>query len=679
LNDVLRERRRDELALRPQRRDELGGEGGEVAVRAQVGAALEVDVDAVEAEARDERVEVRDERALVAARPPARSRAVTRIDARRRQGPASASTKETMPKTGTILAVAAAARAAVGCKGVMRADLGPSGGATSGGAAGSTMTDPPFTGVGGTIIEGPVTGAAGSPPLDVGRISIHRLNNFEYDNTVHDLLGVHGMAQDTFQPDEQGEFDNDADAFTINDARFQAYFDAADAIGETVFADTALLQTYVYGLASPACTPSTTDTTCSSRIIAAFAQKAWRRPLSTSEVQDLVKLATDAIALGETADGSIKQVVKTLLASPPFLYRIELDANPTSLVAHELDPYELATRLSYLLFSSMPDDTLFGLAASGQVRFPAILEQQVERMLAAPEGAHFSESFAGQWLGVRNLQAHQVDPTVFPAFDEPLRAAFVQEELLYFNEFLTGPLSMRAFLTTPENFVNARLAMHYGFPPVDETAGFQKVTNGDPNRLGFMGLGGVLTATSFSYRTAPSYRGSWLLENLLCETIPVPPPSVPVLNPPAGPVPNPPDDVRSRLAAHARQADCAVCHVIFDPVGLGLENFDGIGLYRTKYDDGTPIDASGMLQTGETFSSLSQLAAILSSGAHQQELLDCASKKVMTYALSRMLTPADAPFLSQVRGAWAQQGYGLEALLKDVVTSPTFRYRRGEM
>ncbi|HEV3032347.1 MAG TPA: DUF1595 domain-containing protein, partial [Polyangia bacterium] len=234
---------------------------------------------------------------------------------------------------------------------------------------------------------GPTGGATGAGPVvlprvngDVGRVSIHRLNNLEYDNTMRDLLGVDGMAQKTFQPDEEGEFDNDADAFTMNDARYEQYFNSADAIGETVFMDTAaagLRQTYVYGLVSPPCAPSATDTTCSQEVIAAFAQKAWRRPPTPAEVSGLVKLATDALALGETADDSIKQVVKTLLASTQFLYRVEYDANPASLTAHALDPYELATRLAYLGWSTMPDKTLFDLAAAGQLDTDASLTAQI--------------------------------------------------------------------------------------------------------------------------------------------------------------------------------------------------------------------------------------------------------------------------------------------------------------
>jgi hypothetical protein len=502
---------------------------------------------------------------------------------------------------------------------------------------------------------------------------------------MRDLLGVDGMAQTTFPPDEEGEFDNDADLLTINDARFEQYFDNADRIGEEVFADTSptgLLQTYVYGLVSPACTPSATDTTCSSKIIAAFGAKAWRRPLTTAEIQDLQTLATNAIGLGETADGSIKQVVKTLLASPPFLYRIEYDANPTSTVPHAISQYEMAARLSYLGWSSMPDQALFDLAAEGQLLTDAVLTQQVDRMLADPKGANFTTSFAGQWLGARDLQYHQVEPTAFPTFDDALRSALVTEELLYFNQFLTGPLPMTQFFTNHNNFVNARLAQHYGFGNPTGTS-FLLVTNGAPARVGFLGLGGYLTFTSYSYRTAPTLRGKWVLLDLFCQVIPPPPPGEPQLDQP----PNLPtsqatqqEDVRARTLAYSASAGCAPCHALLDPIGLGLENFDGIGAYRTKYSQTstTTIDASGTLPTGETFHSLPELATVLSQGVYRQQLTDCASHKMMTYALSRELTDSDDPYLNQVRTRWSAQGYGLKDLMKDIVTNDTFKFRRGE-
>jgi hypothetical protein len=546
------------------------------------------------------------------------------------------------------------------------------GGSAGGGLGGS---------VGGCNCPAPKTPG----PLDPGRIDIHRLNNFEYDNTMMDLLGVNGMAEGTFQPDEQGEFDNDADAFTMNDARYEQYFENADAIGEEVFADTSptgLLQTYVYGLVSPACAPSATDTTCSSKIIAAFAAKAWRRPPTPQEVQDLQALATNAISLGETADGSIKQVVKTILASPQFLYRIEYDPNPASTTAHPVDPYEMASRLSYLGWSSMPDKTLFDLASSGQILSDAVLVQQVDRMLADPKGANFTTSFAGQWLGARDVQVHQVEPTAFPMFDDALRSAFITEELLYFNQFLTGSLPFTKFFTTNTNFVNTRLARHYGFGTPTGTS-FQMVTGGSPDRVGFMGLGSFLTLTSYSYRTSPTLRGMWILHNLNCQVIPSPPPSAPGLE--QGPVSatdpaTQHEDVRALLTAHRASATCAACHALLDPIGLGLESFDAIGAYRTKYSatSTTPIDASGMLPTGETFNSLLQLAGILSQGTHLQQLTDCASHKMMTYALSRQLTTTDEVYLNQIRTAWDAQGHGLKDLMKDVVTNDTFKFRRGE-
>jgi hypothetical protein len=521
------------------------------------------------------------------------------------------------------------------------------------------------------------------PPLDSGRIDIDRLNNFEYDNTIRDLLGVDGMAQATFQPDEEGEFDNDADAFTLNDARFEQYFDSADALGEEVFADTSptgLLQRYVYGLVTPACTPSTTDTTCSSEIIAAFGAKAWRRPLTPDEVTGLQTLATNAIMLGETADGSLKQVVKTMLASPQFLYRIEYDPDPASPVPHPISQYEMASRLSYLGWSSMPDQTLFDLANQGLL-IDANLAPQVDRMLADPKGANFTTSFAGQWLGARDMQAHQVEPTAFPNFDEPLRAAFVTEELMYFDQFLTGTLPMTQFFTNTNNFVNTRLATHYGFGTPTGTT-YQMVTDGSPNRIGFLGLGSFLTFTSYSYRTAPTLRGKWILLNLLCQAIPSPPPGVPTLDGTAQPT-DPSaqqEDVRARLTAHRAAAFCAACHAQFDPIGYGLENFDPVGAYRTKYSatSTTTIDASGMLPTGQTFSSLPQLAMVLSQGLQLEQLTDCASRKMMTYALARELTLADVPYLNQVQMQWSTQGYGLKDLMKDVVTNDTFKFRRGE-
>jgi len=311
-------------------------------------------------------------------------------------------------------------------------------------------------------------------------------------------------------------------------------------------------------------------------------------------------------------------------------------------------------------------------------------------MLADPNAKksnQFTESFAGQWLGARDMKGHQVEPTAFKMFDDTLRDAFIQEELLYFNEFLKGALPMTQFFTADINFVNARLATHYGFTPVTGTA-LQKVTNTTDTRVGFMGLGSFLTFTSFSYRTAPTLRGKWVLENLLCQTIPMPPANVPKLDPGTATDPNlQSQNVITRLMAHRTQADCAACHALLDPIGIGLENFDAIGAYRMKYANGEMITPAGVLPTKETFMSLKELATILASGdptsddpaksGYAKKLTDCASEKMMTYALSRAVVPTD-PYLQQVRKKWAGEGFGLKPLLKDIVLNDTFRWRRGE-
>jgi hypothetical protein len=572
-----------------------------------------------------------------------------------------------------------AALGAMACNGAISGEgTMPGSGDMTGGSAGSTGS----TGAGANtpVPTGPGAGGAsgtGSTTADPGRISIHRLNNLEYDNTMMDLVGVPGMAEATFQSDETGEFNNDADAFTMNDARYEQYFDAADTIGEALFASPTLKAKIL------TCAPTAPTDACTSTIISAFGLRAWRRPLTTTEVQGLVALAGQATALTppETAENAVKLVVKTMLASPQFLYRIEFDTNPASLTPHALTPYELASRLSYLMFSSMPDATLFGLAASGQIQTDANISMQIDRMLADPKGANFTNSFAGQWLGASTMASHNVEPTAFPTYSPALSAAMATENLMFFNEFLTGALPFTQFFTTQENFVNTTLATHYGFGTPTGTA-FQKVTNGSPNRVGFMGLGSFLTFSSYSYRTAPTLRGKWILLNLLCQVIPPPPPNVPTLDPATGMASDPSlqqENVRARLEAHRQAATCAACHATLDPIGLGLENFDAIGKYRTSYSAGGPtIDSSGMLPSGETFQSLPQLAMILSQGTHLQQSTDCASHKMMTYALSRELGSSDDPYLNQIRTTWATQGWGLKPLLKDIVLNDTFRFRRGE-
>jgi Protein of unknown function (DUF1592)/Protein of unknown function (DUF1588)/Protein of unknown function (DUF1595)/Protein of unknown function (DUF1585)/Protein of unknown function (DUF1587) len=510
------------------------------------------------------------------------------------------------------------------------------------------------------------------PPAnaDVGRVAIHRLNNREYDNTIHDLLGVTSTALMSFISDQTADFDNSADALIITDVSYEQYYKQAETVAGQAFADPALAARIL------TCAPaSATDTTCTRQIISTFGLRAWRRPLEPAEVDRLTTVATDATALGEDFAGSIKQVVTVMLAVPHFLYRIELDPDPSSTARHALGPYELASRLSYLGWSTMPDAQLFALAASGDILRDDVITKQLERMLADPKGATFVESFGGQWLGMRALQSHQVEATAFPDWDEPLRQAMVQEGLRYFQDFLVTNRSLNEFFTADINFVNARLARHYGFSGVVGDAP-TKLTNGADQRQGFLGLAGFLTQSSFSYRTAPTLRGKWVLENLLCQTIAPPPAGVPKIDNEMAKDPASQSlNVSAKLAEHRNNDKCSFCHKILDPIGLGLESFDGIGRFRTAYPNGDPVDASGEMPNGETFSGIQQLTGILS---RDTRFGDCASVKAMTYALGRAVTDADQPFLDQIRYRWRSGGNSVRALLKAVVLSDTFRYRRGQ-
>jgi hypothetical protein len=519
--------------------------------------------------------------------------------------------------------------------------------------------------------DGLVGGAGPSPGpipgLDPGRAVIHRLNNFEYDNTIHDLLGLEAWARATFQPDEEGEFDNDGEAFTMNDARYEQYFNSAGTLAAAALTDLgARARIFV-------CAP-TTDPMCFARIVRTFGGRAWRRPLTDDEVAHFASLADALAAAGRSADDVMTAVVQAMLSSSSFLYRIEWDPDPASLTPHPVGPYELASRLSYWLWSTMPDDELFGVADTGALTKPAVLLSQLDRMLDDPRSQAFVESFAGQWLGVRDLVAHQVEPTAFPDWDEALRAAMAEEMKLYFTAFLSETRPFDRFPNTDLNFVNARLARHYGMDATGLGAVPVQVTNTRDARKGYVGLAGILTATSFSYRTDPRTRARWILSSLLCTPEPFPPDSHP------GPSPA---SVMSAMTVREQIDDivasgqtCATCHDVFEPLGLALENFDAIGRFRVQDDRGVPIVTPGSLADGARILDEPGLA---DSIAGDPRFVDCASKKALTYALGRDLGASDDPHLENIRDAWNGQGRTLRALLEDIVVNDTFRFRRGEV
>jgi hypothetical protein len=514
----------------------------------------------------------------------------------------------------------------------------------------------------------PEAGDAPLPGFDPGTVAIHRLNNNEYDNTVRDLLGVITHARDTFVPDERDDFDNTADYLSMNDARYELYFQSAEATADAAFSHPASRDRVVV------CAPvDAADTACVERVVRTFGARAWRRPLTDEEVSGFVALVAAERAAGKDADGAFKTLVTAMLSSLSFLYRVEIDPDPTSHAPHAVGPYELASRLSYWLWSTMPDDALFALAASGELLRPETLAAQLQRMLGDPRADAFVESFAGQWLGIREIAGESIDPLRYPQWDEAARPDLVREMQLYFMEFLRGDRPFDQFLTADFNFVNARLAKYYGVNPAGLGDALQRVAITTDAREGFLGLGGAIFTMSATWSDLARVRGLWILREVLCddkvsfaaeEDHPL---SLLESIERDGEKPVPIRDQIARILA--TPGGCAKCHASIEPLGLGFETFDRVGQARVG------ADATGMLADGTPFSGEPQLAALL---AADPRFLDCTVRMALTYALGRALTDDDAAHLSLVRRGWAAEGLGLRALLARIVLDDTFRFRRGE-
>jgi hypothetical protein len=317
----------------------------------------------------------------------------------------------------------------------------------------------------------------------------------------------------------------------------------------------------------------------------------------------------------------------------------------------------------------MPDAELFDAAASGHLRSAGGIRSQVQRMLADPKADGLRKGFASQWLATRSFARHQPDPTMFPTFDEPLRAAMIEEAELFFAEFLQNGAPIGEMMTPDFGFTNDRLATHYG-EALPGSAEVIEVELAAGDRRGLLEQGAWLVATSASTRTSPVNRGRWILDQLLCNPVPPPPPDVPPLEPP-----EPGETVRETLAKHRENEVCAGCHNQLDPAGLGMEGFDPVGVERTL-ENGVPIDVSGAIPPGTEFSGSDELAALL---ADDPRFVSCLSRKLYGYALGREVATEDSPFLADIDDALAADGGSLDVLVELVATSPAFRMRPREV
>lgn len=419
------------------------------------------------------------------------------------------------------------------------------------------------------------------------------------------------------------------------------------------------------------CDPAT-GPVCVDKIISTLARRAYRRPVTKTEVAALTRFVALAKADGRTPEQGIQLAIQAMLVSPHFLFHIEHDPNPTDPnAAHKISDVELANRLSYFLWSSMPDEELQTLGETGKLSQPAVLDAQVKRMLADAKASAMAENFAGQWLEIRNLDNIKPDPVKFPAWGDELRDAFKTETRMFFDNMLRENRPIGEFLNARYTYLNEFLAKYYG---IDDVQGpeFRRVELKTEERGGILSQGSVLAVSSYPSRTSVVIRGKYILQNILGTPPPPPPPDVPPLD--EGSV-GTAMSLRQQMEKHRANAICASCHSRMDPLGFGLENYDAIGKWRTM-DGKFPVDSSGVLPSGKSFSTPLQMREILTG--MQADFARCLTEKMLVYALGRGLKPYDKRTVEDIDDKLAASGYGFQTLVDDIVHSLPFRERRGE-
>jgi hypothetical protein len=424
------------------------------------------------------------------------------------------------------------------------------------------------------------------------------------------------------------------------------------------------------------CQPKTPreETPCARTIVSTLAKRAFRRPVTAADLKELMQFYQAGRGEEGSFDGGIEGALQRILADPEFIYRGERE--PAALPAgrpYRVSDLALASRLSFFLWSSIPDDELIDVAAQGRLKDPAVLQKQVRRMLADPRSSALVGNFTGQWLGVRALKTSEPVVNLFPDFDDNLRSAFQREIELFFGSVVQEDRSVLDLLTADYTFVNERLAKHYGIPNIYGPH-FRRVTlpASLDMRRGLLGKGALMTVTSQAARTSPVIRGNWYLTTFLGVTAPMPPPDVPALKEKTveiagnSKVPT----MRETLLAHRTSPTCSACHQIFEPMGLALENFDAVGAWRT-HDEGTPIDASGVLPDGTKVDGVVTLRN--SAVKYSDQFARVVTEKLLTYALGRGTEYQDMPMVRSIVGDAAAQQYRFSSLVMSIVSSDAFQ------
>ena len=507
-------------------------------------------------------------------------------------------------------------------------------------------------------------------PKDPGLFVIRRLNKVEYGNTLHDFLGIDpSIARDL--PDE---VPGEGYLNTLSPLQTEQYLVIAnEALNKSLGpkdGPPTNRQKLLFGT-TPTSEKDWRDS--AKKVASSLTRSAYRRPATDQEIAVLMSVYDLARENKLDYQASLRMMLKAILISPQFLFITPAREPSASESIVPLDDYQLASRLSYFLWSTMPDAELWALADQGKLREPAILGAQTKRMLLDPRSKALFDGFGAQWLGVKGLKDKRFDPAKFPSMTPELRSAMYDEVQLLFDTIIRENQDIITFINGDYTFVNENLAKIYGLEKNITGTQMRRIQITDANRGGILGMPGILAMTSFPDRTSAVKRGAWVLEQVLGEHIPPPPPNVPALEKQdKKKVAN--MTLRQRTELHRTNSVCANCHKVMDPIGFGLENFDAIGRWRDKDDSGAPIDAGGELPGGLKFNSPKELKAIIAN--RKEDLVRNLAEKLLAYALCRQIEGYDQIIIDNLLENISKDGYRMQSLITEVVTSYPFTHRR---
>lgn len=513
-------------------------------------------------------------------------------------------------------------------------------------------------------IVGPNTGSSTDPlcPLpNPGPAPLRRLTRTEYDNTVRDLLGDATKPALAFPKDETAlGFDNNAQALSVSSLLAEQYMTASEALAKTAVANLSQLVP---------CDPTTGDA-CARQFIQTFGKRAWRRPLVQTEIDALDTVFTMGSTGADFATG-IQLVIEAMLQSPYFLYRVEFGAGTPlpSTNALPLSDYEMASRLSYFLWNTMPDDALFAAADSAQLHTKEQVLAQARRMIDDPKAHDAVANFNQQWLMLYQVDDLDKDATIFPAWNASLRPLLKQETTTFTDAVTFGGGSLNDLLTAPYTYANQTLADYYGLQGVSGDT-FQKVSVDPAQRSGMLTQGSILALTSHADQTSPVRRGKFVQTQLLCQSPPPPPPNLNI----KPPVVDPTLTTRQRFAQHTADPFCAGCHRWMDPIGFGFENFDAIGKFRTT-ENGTPIDSSGEMTFSDVDGNFNAVTGLAQKLSGSQMVRDCVVTQWFRFGYGRAETMDDMCTLKSLKSQFGAGGYRIKDLIVAITQTDAFLYR----